>query len=104
MFGTLTISPGQIEAVSPAELVLNRQKTYEIKAQLKGHLVAYGYLERVASGAVHGNVTSGGLIGLIGMLVDSDSGADFRLVPNPLRITLNPIDRETESDTPDPVE
>lgn len=83
----LTVLPEGTECVSPADVTLERRKVHTVEARLPGHRLARGYLDRVDSGAALGNILVGGIIGI---LVDYDSGAAFDLLPDPLRIELEP--------------
>jgi hypothetical protein len=88
---TVMIFPDEIEIVAPAEIELDRERAYTARASLDGHHVGTGYLDRVFSGAINGNILLGGLIG---MSVDIGNGAAFKLTPDPLLIKLTPLDED----------
>jgi hypothetical protein len=82
---SLTILQTGQHLVAPAEVELRRDAVYTVEARLEGFEPAIGYIDRVASGAVLGNILIGGTIGA---RVDADSGGGYTLVPDPLVVPL----------------
>jgi len=98
---SVSILPAGVKIITPAQIDLDRKSVHTALATLDGHAPSIGYLDRVTSGAIYGNLLLGGLIGL---MADTESGAAFRLTPDPLRITLIPLSEKptTNSATPPP--
>jgi hypothetical protein len=85
---TVTVLPERTTFVTPGEVELARKKTHTLVFELACFAPATSYLDRRMSQVVHGNLILGGLIGL---LVDIDSGGAFKLVPSPVHVTLEPL-------------
>jgi hypothetical protein len=85
---SLTILQTGQQLTAPVEVELRRDAVYTIQATLEGYEPAMGYLDRVTSDAVLGNILLGGSIGAS---VDADSGAGYALTPNPLVVPLRPM-------------
>jgi len=73
---------------TPTVLDLPRKENHTIQVSLEGYNTEVITLQSVISGAVMGNLLLGGLIG---WGVDAASGAQNRLVPESVHITLQPI-------------
>jgi len=73
---------------TPTVLDLPRGENHTLQVSLEGYHTEVMRLQSVTSGAVMGNLIAGGLIG---WGVDAASGAQYRLVPESLHITLRPI-------------
>jgi len=73
---------------TPTVLELARGENHNLQVSLEGYHTEAMTLQSVTSGAVMGNLIAGGLIG---WGVDAASGAQYRLVPESLHITLRPI-------------
>ncbi len=82
-----TILPIGIEIVTPGEADLSREQVYTIRFELEGYRPTNGYVDRVDSKVSMLNYLIGGLIG---RMIDSSTGAWFRLTPDPLHVTLEP--------------
>jgi hypothetical protein len=85
---TVTVLPEGDTFVTPGEVKVARKQTHTLVFELACHAPATAYLDRRMSQAVHGNIILGGLIGL---LVDIDSGGAFKLVPSPVDVALEPL-------------
>lgn len=69
---------GQEMGTTPATLRLSRKDSHVLSLQLDGYMPYSMTLEKKTSGWVWGNVVFGGLVGLV---VDSSTGAMYRLTP-----------------------
>lgn len=89
---TARLSSGKI-CITPCSLTLSRKESFSISFEKNGYYPASTHVSSGISTAggvgMAGNVLVGGLIG-IG--VDSYSGANKSLLPNPVRVTLEKID------------
>lgn len=72
---------------TPTVLDLSRKRNHTLQVSLGGYNTEVITLQSVMSGAVMGNLVLGGLIG---WGVDAASGAQKRLVPESIHITLQP--------------
>jgi hypothetical protein len=86
---SVLVLPEKTSLVTPGEVDLKRNHVHTLVFELPCHRPAAGYLDRVDSKTVLLNLILGGLIG---MAVDFDSGAVFRLTPDPLNVKLERID------------
>ena len=85
---TVTVLPERTTFVTPGEVELARKQTHTLVFELACFAPATSYLDRRMSQVVHGNLILGGLIGL---LIDIDSGGAFKLAPSPVHVTLEPL-------------
>lgn len=88
---TATILPEGSVVTTPAEIKLSRKNAHTVLFERDGFARAIGYLDRVTSGAVYGNLLLGGFIGAS---VDNSNGAAYRLTPDPLEVELEPLESE----------
>jgi hypothetical protein len=82
---TVTVLPEMVTLVTPGEVDLTRKQIHTLLFELECYEPAIGYLDRTNSNVTAGNLLLGGIIG---MLVDLDTGAAFRLIPDPLHVQL----------------
>lgn len=94
------LSTGQT-CVSPCQLKLKRKTGFSVTAKKEGYEPAKAVVDsRVRGGGVAGgagNILAGGLIGIA---VDASSGAMNDLTPNPLQLTLKPIEAPAVVEAP----
>ena len=94
------LSTGQT-CVSPCQLKLKRKKGFSVTATKEGYQPAKAVVDsRVRGGGVAGgagNIVAGGLIGIA---VDASSGAMNDLTPNPLHLTLKPVEAPAVVEAP----
>lgn len=97
----LTILPIGERYRSPADVELKRLYVYTVRAEYPGYETTYGYIDRVGSGWVNGNLLIGGLIG---MEIDMSSGGGFALQPSRLVLELERLQAPDEGPAEDPQE
>ena len=85
---TALILPGNQAVTTPATVRLERLRAYTVRLTFAGHEVETVFLDRVASGAIYGNLVLGGVIGIS---VDASNGAAFQLVPEKVEVTMRPV-------------
>ncbi len=73
---------------TPAKITLKRNKDHVLAVTLAGHQTQQVALSSVLSGAMFGNILLGGIIGGI---VDASSGAAWKLEPEAVAITMQPL-------------
>lgn len=78
---------------TPTALELSRKEHHTLQFSLEGYHPEVVKLESVTSGVVMGNILLGGLIG---WGVDAASGAQYRLVPESIHVTLRPLTGKEE--------
>jgi hypothetical protein len=83
-----TVSDGEVSLVTPATFELKRNCDHLITITKPGYETETVKVVHVVSGAVAGNLLAGGLIG---WGVDATSGAQWRLEPETLSVTLRPL-------------
>ena len=91
---SVLILPEKKTVVTPAEVELDRKQVHTLLFALEGCLPATGYLDRLNSHMTDGNIILGGLIGIA---IDYDSGAVYRLDPDPLHVVLAPAEEPLQS-------
>jgi len=91
---SVLILPEKKMVVTPAEVELDRKTVHTLIFELEGCRPATGYLDRLNSNVTTGNVILGGLIGIA---IDYDSGAVYRLDPDPLHVVLQPAKEPLQS-------
>ena len=83
---------------TPCTFRMERKAEFDVTITKPGYKSWTGHVTHKVSGAggagMAGNVLVGGLIGVV---VDSNSGAMFDLVPNPLEVTLEKTDAAAPS-------
>jgi hypothetical protein len=94
------LSTGQ-NCVSPCNLKLKRKNGFVVTAKKEGYEPAKAVVDsKVRGGGVAGgagNIIAGGLIGIA---VDASSGAMNDLTPNPLHLTLKPVEAPAVVEAP----
>ncbi len=99
---TITISTGEPCGVAPCNVEVSRKAEFTVTAELAGYETASvdvrSVLGAAGVGATAGNVLLGGVVGAV---VDGASGATLTHKPNPVIVTLQPID-PANPDTPPP--
>ena len=83
-----TVLPEQKELVTPGQVELPRRQVHTVLFQLEGYQPATIYLDRNYSYWTAGNLILGGVVGLA---VDQSTGANYRLVPEPVHVDLVPV-------------
>ncbi|WP_067334378.1 translation initiation factor 2 [Stappia indica] len=83
---------------SPCTIEVSRKKTFMVRAEKEGYKPGQVFVDTKVSGGgaagLAGNILLGGVVG-VG--VDAISGATLDHTPNPVYITLVPVDSESES-------
>ena len=79
---------GAGSVVTPGQMELARQNSYDVEFNKSGYLAAHSYIGQSTNPAVFGNILLGGLI--IGVLVDYSTGAAYDLDPAKVSATLVP--------------
>ncbi len=96
-----TVLPEETTVVTPATVALARKRSHTVRFELAGYRTTNGYLDPMPSSAMLGNAVLGGLIG---MLIDMNTGAAWTQEPDPLRVLLQPaptaVDRTIAPGTP----
>ena len=82
------VSDGEFTAHSPCKLNLQRDQDHVLTITKDGYEPGSAHITHVISGAVAGNILAGGIIG---WGVDAATGAQYRLEPETLCLTLRPI-------------
>ncbi|MCI0590309.1 MAG: hypothetical protein L0Y67_01665, partial [Gammaproteobacteria bacterium] len=83
---TATADPGGIKATTPGELILKRgEGPYRVTFKLDGYEPYSVMLTTESNGWYWGNLLLGGMIG---MAVDSSTGAAYRLSPDEVKANL----------------
>lgn len=85
---TATVLPGETTVVTPAEIDLPRKRSHTVCFHLDGYRPVNGYIDPLPGGWMYGNLVLGGLVG---MLIDIESGAAWTLSPDPLEVVLEPM-------------
>ena len=83
-----TISDGETTLQTPAVFNLKRNRDYVLSISKPGYESQHVKIVHVISGAVAGNILAGGFIG---WGVDAISGAQWRLEPETMAVTLRPV-------------
>ena len=79
---------GEGSHTTPATIVLQRKRDHSFVFELEGYQTEQVAVTHVISGAVAGNIIAGGLIG---WGVDAMTGAQYRLVPEVVNVTMRPL-------------
>ncbi len=83
---------GAIVGMTPSSFRLKREGTYKVVLSKTGYQsVESVVLHEVAGGGAAGMAGNVLLGGVIGAVVDSNTGAMLNLSPNPLRVVMSPI-------------
>ena len=82
------VSDGEVTIKTPGKISLKRDKDHVLTITKPGYETESVRIVRVISGAVAGNILAGGFIG---WGVDAVSGAQWRLEPETVAITLRPV-------------
>ena len=75
------------QAVTPANLSLKRKYEYEFQIEKPGYKTEYVLVEKNIAGWFWGNILFGGIIGII---VDMNNGAGYKLEPEDVFVKLQP--------------
>lgn len=81
------VSDGSTTIKTPGKLTLERGKDHILTITKPGYSTESVHITHVVSAAVFGNIIAGGLIG---WGIDATSGAQWRLEPETLSVTLRP--------------
>lgn len=92
--GATVIVDGQSQYTTPCEIELERKRDHLLLFTKSGYHDTTFQIKHVMSGAVAGNILAGGLIG---WGVDAASGAQFKLIPPTVHVTLSPKDRSSDN-------
>ncbi len=79
---------GEGSHTTPATIVLQRKRDHSLVFELEGYQTEQVSVTHVISGAVAGNILAGELIG---WGVDAMTGAQYRLVPEVVNVTMRPL-------------
>ena len=82
---TVTIDSSEQKYTTPAEVKMERKKDHTLYFTKQGYEDLTFVIKHGLSGAVWGNVLAGGLIG---WGVDATTGAQFKLMPETVNVTL----------------
>lgn len=75
----VTVQPGAIQGLTPVKLTLRRKDApYRVTIEMDGYQPYEASITTETNGWTFGNILIGGLVGLI---VDSSTGAQYRLTP-----------------------
>lgn len=86
-YGGGSITGSITEGTTPSVVTLKRKHSYVVNFEKEGYESGSATLSSRWSGAVAGNILTGGLIG---WAVDSHKGADRKLVPESIHVELKP--------------
>lgn len=89
--GAVAKADGGMAAVTPTVFILKRKTDHTIEISKEGYRTATVILRHTLSGAAAGNVLVGGIIGIA---IDSSSGAMYKLVPERVDVTLENADAQ----------
>ncbi len=95
--GAKVIVDGGESYTTPTILKLKRKQDHSLLFKKSGYDDLVFKITRSLSGAVAGNILVGGLIGLG---VDSISGAGYKLVPKEVMVTLSPKSNDSPASVP----
>ena len=99
--GAVAKVDGGITAVTPTIFNLERKTDHTIEISKEGYRTAQVILRHTLSGATCGNVLIGGIIGVA---VDSCSGAMFKLIPERIDANLEPAGQQNSAEIPKVIE
>ena len=87
---TVTAMPGSTKATTPGVLTLHRKDgPYNVTFSLDGYNPYTVSLTADTNGWVFGNIVlGGGLISVVGLLIDTDTGASLKLSPDEINANL----------------
>src|SRR5262245_58431784 len=95
------IYPSNQRVTTPAEVKLDRERAHTVRMDLEGYEPGWAYLDRQGDqGAMLPYLGNFLLGGIIGMLIDINSGTMFELVPVPVDVTLEPAPDTAPAGTP----
>lgn len=87
------ILPANIQCTTPCSVLLKHKLDYTIKLEKEGYqlldVIVRSKVEGAGAAGMAGNIVIGGLIG---MGVDAATGATKGLSPNPVRVTMIPLE------------
>jgi hypothetical protein len=83
----VTVVPAGLTVSAPTMVTVPCDKVQTLHFELEGHEPKDAYLGRQVSSAFYGNAVIGGIVG---MMMDLDSGAAWELVPDSVHVTLEP--------------
>ena len=99
--GAVAKVDGGMAAVTPTIFNLERKTDHTIEISKEGYRTAQVILRHTLSGAAAGNILVGGIIGIA---VDSCSGAMFKLVPERVDVNLETAGQQSSIEVPKAVE
>jgi len=91
----VTVSSGYHD-VTPCSFDLQRNQCHIIKISKEGYKTSEVTLKQTICGSTAGNAIIGGLIGLG---IDTMSGACFKLIPEKVFVNLEPLDQKGQEET-----
>ena len=94
---------GAIVGMTPSSFRLKREGIYNVKLSKTGYQSVESVVShKVAGGGATGMAGNVLLGGVIGAVVDSNTGAMLNLTPNPLKVVMSPADEppDTADETP----
>ena len=86
--GAHVMVDGNLLFETPCQIRLRRNETHILRFSMAGYNPTEFHLTRASSSAGYGNIAFGGLIGAG---IDLASGANYKLVPASVHVTLSPI-------------
>jgi hypothetical protein len=85
---TVSADPGQYRVVTPGDLRLPRKEApYRLRCEMPGYEPLQSTVSYETNSVMWANMILGGVIGII---VDVQTGASKKLAPNPVHLTLTP--------------
>ena len=88
----VVVLPENIALVTPGEVGLSRKRVHTLLFELPCHRPETGYLDRTSSSVTALNAILGGLVGV---WIDYNTGAVYRLIPDPLHVKLDRLEAGT---------
>ena len=92
-----TARVGAQTVTTPAEVRLARDSSYDVAFEKPGFMPARSHIGQTTSGVLWANLLLGGIIG---MIVDSSTGAAYDLDPSTVSVTLLPDPNAAQTAAP----
>lgn len=91
---TATIFLGETRLITPAEVLLERERVHTVRFEKAGYRRAIAYLDRTTSLAATGGLLVGGVFNI---MRDLETGAAWSLAPSPLTVELRPSEESSDA-------
>lgn len=93
----VTTSFGAVCSASPCAFPnVSREASFTVRIERPGYQTETHTIDhRLGGGGLAGGLGNAGIpvVGVVGLVVDANTGATQSLTPNPLRVTLQPVSR-----------